>query len=479
MSRFQLRSMICATLIFVTSAASANDPIRLIIYGRFRADLDPTRAYNPYEFSLGACIHPRLFRLDNQGGVQGELAESWKLTDSGKKYHIRLRKQSGFVAKDVIEWIKMLMERPDSGFHRKLLVDLLEHKGVSVGRDSSELVFSLRKPYAAFVYLLSSIEFQIPKERWPKDHHPDFLIERIAANKRYLVTERQTKRARIVVDVVDEPSVLGTRLMAKDVDLVIGLTARDRLALNEPEGYDSRSFNSLNSVFFEMRESHPIFAKSQVRIEVAHLLKEAAAKLSTRYPIYASQARLMPSGLLPPSYYQGKQVDSTSREPTLLARELSGQVLRIWLPSNVFPEIFKKDIETAFTWKGRALAQVDYRPLKEVVGDRKSFDIIATDTGSFFSDPDSFLHIWSLAIPNSFFPFPGEKLLKSLQQVRHDQNMNRRLGRYASAIRKFEDQQFVVPVFILPELVLQSKVAHIQLPAYRYADNLCRALQVL
>ncbi len=116
--------------------------------------INPILPDNSASVDVSRLVFSGLTRLTPDGKLEGDLADSWKVSEDGLKYTFKLKKNVkwqdgvGFDASDVVFTITAI-QHPDS--RSPLAADW---KGVKASApDNQTVVFTLPNPYVGFVYL--------------------------------------------------------------------------------------------------------------------------------------------------------------------------------------------------------------------------------------------------------------------------------------------------------------------------------------
>ncbi|MCI2417623.1 ABC transporter substrate-binding protein [Saccharopolyspora sp. K220] len=123
--------------------------------------LDPASSLSAYEY-LGA-LYNRVVRIDRDGEVAPDLAESWESDPLGMRWRFRLRRDvhfhdgKPFTAADVVYTVRRILDPALSSPQEGVLSPLLDPAGISAP-DEHTVEFALKSPNAEFPSLLTAYQ---------------------------------------------------------------------------------------------------------------------------------------------------------------------------------------------------------------------------------------------------------------------------------------------------------------------------------
>lgn len=415
-------------------------PHRIWIYGHFRGGLNPLKTYNPYELAVIACIRNRLVKLDESGRMVGQLARSWQILDGGKTYEFVLDRTFGIGAAEVKSALDLAISSNSKIFHKRLMQSILDRDWfVLTGVDRFKI--RLRKPYPAFLYLLTSPEFSVAVKSIDKKR-----LKIKIPNRSLEVMDKNSNQ--INIEVSNDLKTIEQALKTHKVDLVLGLPIQVAEKLELPEGFNLEVGRFANPLFIQLNERKSILQNKRFREILFSIFVDEARGWSKKKKFLKFHPHFIPPGLLRPQYYGNDNLKIEGG-----GSQYSDSV-NLWFDSAYLDGEFFQRVKKKAANAGIKINLVS-RPFQDVAKKLYDFDLALSDSGSFFPDPDSMLSIWPRALPS--FPFPGEDLLTKINQARSIANASERLKKYEEAILDFEKERWVIPLFVGYDSVIIRK----------------------
>lgn len=458
--RFWLSISTCFLLL--PGRASAKEPTNLSVwvYGHFRGYLNPVETYSPYELAAIACRSERLTRVDNNGRILGQLAQDWRISNGGRTYTFTLR-DGPIQATHVLASFKDALSTRSKVFHKSLLRQILAQNWFAeITPKTFKLL--LKQPYPPFLYLLTSPEFSITKVEGYR-----YALNVIKPNEKIEFQSRDPSIIpnKILFTVSKDISLLRQSLTEGSVDLVLGLPAKMAGEEKLPDSFSLEPGRFANPLFLQLNKRSKQLRELKVRQTIYSSFIQATESWQENGKFLRPHHRFMPPGVMLPQYYQELEISSTRTSAP------QGLTFNLWFdPAYVDRSLF--DSAAEYLKKMGVRLNLIAKPFREVSNGFSKFDIVLSDSGSYFPDPDSMLTIWPQIYPN--FPFPGTDLLKELQNVRGTEDFQSRMLKYQKAITDFEKDLWVVPLFISYDPLIKRKSLPLSGDALHPFDLICK-----
>lgn len=450
-----IHNAICLTIVFMalSSNASLKSPSSMLVYTRFRGGLDPANIFNPFEESVTRCTYQSLVRIDEQGRIVGDLAKSWTFTPDKTSIIFDLNPAlfsngKAVTAQNVVNSFLRLTSSEANFMQKKILEGIVDHESKWVRIVSPTRVkIQLRQPYAPMLSLLTSFEFSI-LPRIPKvfeNGSAQYNVTVLAPNLKFLIQSKLFPKIRKRLTVTYNLDEVMNALRIGAVDVIAALPVSLSTQALVHSNYVRTSGKRFVSTLLELNVSKEIFQSYAFRDDLRSLIGNLNFKNESELIIKSNH--FVPNGLLLPHYYKDsslKQIslDSFKKKWT---NHINKHGLSIWIPEHFLPKTFIQSMKDSFSSFEKIQIHTGKYPDVKHLFDRNLVDVTALDPSSYFSDPDSFLHLWEFNRPN--FPFSGTALLKKVAQYRFLTEPVPRLKSYARAIHEFEKEAWVIPLF--------------------------------
>ncbi|MEO0831198.1 MAG: ABC transporter substrate-binding protein, partial [Pseudomonadota bacterium] len=114
--------------------------------------LDPARINQVLQFQIASNVYSGLMHINNALVAEGDLAESWEVSEDGLTYRIKLREGvtfhngDAFTADDVLFTFER-SKNPEASIHSRVIANVASLEKAS----DFEVVFTLAKPQASFL----------------------------------------------------------------------------------------------------------------------------------------------------------------------------------------------------------------------------------------------------------------------------------------------------------------------------------------
>lgn len=141
---------------------------KILIYGTFKRQIDPTQVFNPAFLAVLACSFDSLTSISHSGEIQGELVRSWTISPDAKTYEFELAPTkfwngSTVTSLEVEKSFKRYLSPSSTAVHKELLRSiLLDHDWfIKIGQNKFRV--RLKRSFPEFLYLMSMADLSIFK----------------------------------------------------------------------------------------------------------------------------------------------------------------------------------------------------------------------------------------------------------------------------------------------------------------------------
>lgn len=298
-TRRHLAAALCGLSLALASAGlmAATPPDTLVI-GK-AADpqtLDPAVTIDNNDWTVTYPAYQKLMRYKQEGGkgstqVEGELAESWKVSDDNLTWTFKLRPGQKFADGTAVdaEAVKFSFERlmrmkqgPSEAFPADMEV---------TADDAATVTFRLKSPFAPFLYTLANNGAGIvnPKALQAQGDKADaWLATNTAGSGAYQLVSWQKGQtltlepnphyggdakpalARVVVKIVPEASSRRLQLQQGDLDIAEDIPVDQVAALKSAPGVAVREFPSLRVTYLYLNNKTGPLANADLRHAVVN-----------------------------------------------------------------------------------------------------------------------------------------------------------------------------------------------------------------
>ena len=258
-------------------------------YGR-PATLDPITSNDMISLRITELLFNGLVGIDEKQDIVPELAESWEISEEGKKYTFFLRKDVvwhardgeepvAFTADDVIFTYNVMMH-PKTITPLKVRYEFIES---AAKLDDHTVEFTLKRPIlnalAKFSFKviprhgLQNSEFLIrddPFVQQPIGTGP-YMLKNITADREVIMVANENYfkgRPRIdkfIARPFADQNIMGQALMFNAIDMIVLVNHRDLPQLQGDKRFVLQPYNALSYSFFGFNLRNPLLADKRVR----------------------------------------------------------------------------------------------------------------------------------------------------------------------------------------------------------------------
>lgn len=487
---------------FVSASPSERKLMKKINIGIVgpKKTLDPVLGYNLFDFLVIQCVYQTLVRINADGNITSDLAQSWEISKDSKTYTFQLNSKAKFsdgkavTAKDVAMSLSRHLWHNSKSIIKNYLSELLDgahsitessiHPSIRIVSENT-VEIKLKEPYPPFLNVLSMPGFSITSadekvrnqnigsghlqahfdtsnETWIFNPNPYYLGAKASINE---IRIKHLKDATEAFDSINK----GIN------DVVLGLMSETGpgLASQLPNTYSVFSTNSLSfaHLIFNMKKQE--FKNIKLRQSMGQYLNNLARLVNIPSSNFHHQSTFIPKGVLPLPYFEREiPMVSDVELKNIINSHFSGRPIKIILSEGRLPKDFVLKLKVNLN-KASSLIHVEELPVGEYRKRRDAgdYDIAYLGYIGNFSDPDGFLD----CIQENNFPginVDSKVLFESIQQVRFASNKTDRLNGYIKALRQFEDQWTVIPLYQTSIPILHHKDIIIPDTHYRYESEL-------
>lgn len=454
---------------------------------------DPRGIWNYQHAMLLPSVFQTLFRLDVNGNIVGDLAESWSFSNSGKTLSIKIRKDAVFHdgssvrSDDAIFSLSRIFWNDDQSsveYLKKVFTDSQSVEKGSVLKslkriDEKSFEIELPEAYLPLLHVLSMAEFAIysrssflsghfigsgPLE--PKSLSPNEIS--LVRNCKYISNSLKIDEIQVVK--VNGSADAYEKIKAGKIDLSVGVydDRLDGLPMKDVSLTRLRSFAIRH---FYLNSKSKVLAEKSIREALKVVIQSIVSDPSVRFSFENPLRTYLPRGLLPTAYYNAKtNQTSLSKARSLLKKHASGQPMRILLRQGSNHPALAKVLDRELASLGFKV-DARLRSPTEISEAIKSgdFEMSRSDYFGMFPDPDGLLE------PLGFIEHvDSSKLLASISKIRSQADSEKRLKEYSKAFEAWEEEVPVVPLYQISLPVMHSNKVTIPSTDYRFASDLWR-----
>ncbi len=465
-----------------------------------KKQLDPVLGYNLFDFLVIQCIYQTLVRINADGNLTSDLAQSWEISKDGRTYTFHLNPSAKFsngssvTANDVAFSLSRHLWPQSKSIIKNYLSELLDgsttlpenkiHSSIKIV-SSTELEIRLKEPYPPFLQVLAMPGFSISsanekllKQNIGSGHMKASYDEGteswiLTPNPNYIGAKTSTSE--IKISSLKDSNAAFDSIKSGSNDVVLGLMSETGPGLTSmlPSEYRVYSTNSLSFAHLIFNMKKPEFKNAKLRETLGQYLNRLAKMASTPSSNFHHQTTIIPKGVLPLSYFE-RAVTEASEEnlKTVIQSQLGDQAVKIILSEGRLPKDFVLKMKTALL-KVSSRIQIEELPVGEYRKRRDAgdYDIAYLGYIGNFADPDGFLD----CIKENNFPcvdVDSKDFFASLSKIRFIPSSADRLNGYIKALRSFEDKWTVIPLYQTNIPILHHKDIVIPDTHYRYESEL-------
>ncbi|APJ03377.1 ABC transporter substrate-binding protein [Silvanigrella aquatica] len=452
-------------------------------FSYFLKEIDPILAYNHQHFMIIQFIYQTLVRINENGSLVGDLAESWKISEDKKTYFFYLNKNAQFhngaiVNADDVVWsfskhfwknsgsttvnyLQEILEYPDK------IPDGALHPSISAV-DKHTVQFKLKSPYPPFVSLLVMPSYTIfqknnfnaknpigsgPYKAEYNSNNNNWIMRK---NKKYIGKLPKTESF-YLYELKNSKDIKNIEI-EKNLDVVLDYFTEDMYAgIKRINNFDIKKISNLRNLHLYFNMNKGLFKNKKLRKELSVLVQKPFAAEGFYSHIYKFNPTYFPKGILSYEYYNGdnnlNEFDKGFIFKSQLPSKLHALVQKKYLDSNII-----KKIETQFQSIGINIIwkECDSGYMEELA--KNDYDILLAGYSSNFPDPDGLIDPLRNNSIFSYGNMPSEKLFQSLAEFRHIDNPKERLKSYSKVFKDFEQEYYFIPLFqsSLPILIKKN-----------------------
>ncbi len=453
--------------------------------------LDPLLGYYYMDFLAIQCLYQTLVRFSADHEIIGNLIDSWEISNDRKTYKFHINEKSIFgngtkvTSSDVIfsltrhGWpssksiIKGYLNDHISGY--KNLGENMTPSGLKKINDSS-FEITLNQPYAPFLYLLAMPGFSIvPKkdsDRLKLIGSGPFAVEKIddrfifKANPLYKASSPLVNKLSIVT--FSNAKNAKDALVEKQIDVLLNLPYTQENIRTLPSGYQFKPTESLayQHFFVNSKKNIPLDIRKNIGQFIQHISTNFTQEKDFFYPIRT----FIPSGVLP-QHYQDRIIDPYEEKAFLKKISNLGEKIRIMITKERTSETFVQSLKTNLQKMTNKILveEVDLQSFRDRLSSGDYEFALFAYIGNY-PDPDGFLD----SIRDNNFPgvnVDSKSLFANIDQIRHESEPTERVRKYAQAIRQFEDQWTVLPLYQMKLPYVVANNINIKKTKYRYESE--------
>ncbi|HAZ08519.1 MAG TPA: hypothetical protein DCZ01_08380 [Elusimicrobia bacterium] len=461
--------------------------------------LDPVAASNFQHFLLLQTVFDTLVRFNDAGRLVGSLAKRWNVEQDGTLYRFELKPEALFhdgtkvVAKDVAYSFARHFWPGSKSAVASQLKDILEGaadlpqgatpSGIRV-EGERVVSFKLKAPYASFLSVLTMPGYSVLSRAAAVDgrmigsgamvHH--HLAQekgwRLERNPRYHDGAAKMQGFMVRQDA-DFPHMVSA-VASGETDMAMGVPPVD--AFSTPPTGRVRLIQTKSLVFIHLflLPRNPLLQDREFRRGLAGLIYSIFKQRRFRVASQEFTPYFIPMGIMPRGYYERTFPETTAEAFAQKWHHGAGdRKLRIMLRETYFSREALAELRGAFARAGlevalEALTPQNFHPML----DSRDYDLISIPYMSNFPDPDGFMDYLH---PGRLFPAdfkPSRDLLEALRRIPAGTHSKARLDLYAKALRTFEDEWYVIPLFNVGLPMLCAPGLHIPDTNYRFEAEL-------
>ena len=428
-----------------------------------KLNLRPTEHIGFFDSAIGDVLFETLVRYDKGNRLMGSIASKWSIDESGTVYNFNINSNKKFsdgstiTSRDVVWGLAShIWPSSDSVFKRYLQLLVVGGHGCLEGCipdglkviDSTRFTIKLRKPYFRFLKILADPSLSIYKLRENsevigsgpmkvKNHVPPALIH-IERNSNYQGF-KVVKNDSIYLHLKQQVPFPNSMLKSGKLDAFIGIPIG--YDLEQPSGYRKFYRPVFNTIGLVFNKNTAINNNFIFRKDLSGLIKGLAKSCKSSTHLVESQ-QLLPAGIMPLSYYLGRNKTFMAVEPFLQkwGAELSNVDFSVLIAKHNIDSGLVQCLEAATQpLPGFKILQITGR---DYILRRKRMNAdlnMILYKGDFF-DPDGFIFPFSERLPEF------DRTFKTLVKYMHSSKDEIRLKTYEANVRAYENSNWVIPL---------------------------------
>jgi peptide/nickel transport system substrate-binding protein len=462
--------------------------------------LDPITMRWAHQVLIFQSLYQSLVRLDENGEIVPDLADKWEFSENGKVITFRIDSRSKFsngrkvlpedVAFSISRHFWPNSHSPVTGLLSELIVGAKSTEtnrvisGITLG--DSSISIHLNNTYAPLLCVLSMPSFSIigKREFIADQSHilgsgPYNLISNssqcieLAKASTYPHFGAQLNKIRFIP--FQERAKALSFIESGSADFVFfGLGTDQTISAGNTQIKVLLSNNPIFTHFF-VNANGVLGTDRRLRLNLFRLLGKF-----TRQTKYASTTQnatfhLIPKGMLPLEYYGERPSPISSKQ--FMSMQVNPIQIRILSSNTLNSKSFFDDL-SRFLGSAGITVQVTILPpaeyMKAVLNKKHNFDLVLGAYSANFPDLDGIIDPIAALSDWSYGIYPASELRASLLSAKFNSNMEERQRLYSQAIREFEDQYWVIPLFQDHIQMLYRKDIEVLPSNYRYESEIWR-----
>ncbi len=422
---------------------------------------EPSKGWSFYQRFIMNCVYQRLFSIDQFGQVEGELAESWFFSKSGKTLTLTVSDKARFsdgspvTLDDIFLSLSKPFATPEDSYVNRVLGPAMGLRApLKVGEILPNLkrlggrsfAIEMQQVYLPLIDILGSYLFPVMKTTDNLLGSGPYIAKKerrglwtLYTNPFHQEGAKKIKKIKILTEFSQEK--VQKLIQNKEIHFAMGFHLRD---LQDQEGTFTikKVLKAGYNHFYFNLESRSLKDKS-FRAYLGHILKDVARNHYSRFEEFVP--RLLPRGLLPLAYHsQTVAAPKVTLQQTKLNMPRSR--IKLLFVGRHFADGFFEELQAALDKSGidgniEILKGPEYN---KVIQERK-FDVISYPVIPSYHDPDGYF-----ADP-TYFSICGDKRTcpykKMLLAARYVKDKTKRSDLFSKLFRKIESDWILVPGF--------------------------------
>ena len=462
------------------------------------AKMDPAITWKTHEFLIIQCLYQTLFRIDENNRLEGYLANKWSFTPDGKELMISIAADTKFSdgsaldSKDVAyslgrhSWdttpsvIKNYLGKEIVGFDSTETGKL--PKGIQIV-DKQTIKILLENRYPTFLQILTMPGFSISKYINNSNFEtigsgPYFISQKkddaVYMKKNKFFNSFELKSPELEFHFIKSQDHLLEAFSKGKIDVSTNPSSNVGLLAESNDEISLTLVKSLSSVYTFINPRRPINDVLEVRKAAGQLIRSILYAAPDPRNILTPQHTFIPPGLMPHNYYERRGVTNGSDKNVEILKQYvkKNGVIELVVFSNLFELKHFQQIAAQFS-KHSSIINLKVLSNKDFIETLKrgGYDICFFPYIGNFADPSGFFEVLK---PTAVFGpiVESEQFFAENNKISPDLNKSDRLAAIAKAIRKYEDQWHIAPVFQMKLSILHNKKIVVPDTTFRYEAEL-------
>ena len=349
-------------------------------------------------------------------------------------------------------------------------------------RDKHTLQFHLKNPYPPFVSVLSLSAFTVFQKNKFDPRHPigsgPFKAHYEADKDRWVMKKYENYSNSLPITNefyfyniknMDE----GKRGISNGkLEILIGFPQEEYESMKLPADIELTKISNLRNMHMYFNLDKKLFQNKLLRNELVSLIQKPFEKDPSFSKIYKFNPYFFPKGMMPFEYYSEKKINFINpqklKSKWKLPSKFSLLVQKGYLTSRMIQIVDDTflSIGVQIVWN---FAKDNL--LNEIA--KNEYDLLFGSYSTNFPDLDGFLDPLRKDSKSSFGNIPSEKLFQELNDdARYVESPKDRLQKYSIIFKKFEEENYFVPLFQSGLPVFKKKDLIIPDANYYYESEL-------